>query len=232
MQCPLPAGRSPRGPDVWYGCVSMPIFQFLLCRWYFRLFVWARFLWQVSRIDLRLVPTHPDRVGGLSFLSETSLAFSVLAVAHGAMVAGPLAGRIFFLGASLPQFKAEIAVLVVFLLCVVLGPLLVFTPQLFEAKWRGLREYGTLAGSYVREFDAKWLRRPPPANETFVGSADIQSLADLGNSYEVVRTMRIAPITNLAVLGVVAAALLPIAPLLLTVMPLEELLKKLASILF
>ena len=177
----------------------MPLFQFLLCRWYFRLFVWARFLWQVSRIDLRLVPTHPDRVGGLSFLSETSLAFTVLAVAHGAMVAGPLAGRIFFLGASLPQFKGEIAVLVVFLLCVVLGPLLVFTPQLFEAKWRGLREYGTLAGSYVREFDAKWLRRPPPANETFVGSADIQSLADLGNSYEVVRSMRIAPITSLAV---------------------------------
>ena len=229
---PSAGGPEPSWAGLWYGCVSMPLFQFLLCRWYFRLFVWARFLWQVSRIELRLVPTHPDRVGGLGFLSETSLAFSVLAVAHGAMVAGPLAGRIFFLGASLPQFKGEIAVLVIFLLCVVLGPLLVFTPQLFEAKWRGLREYGTLAGSYVREFDAKWLRRPPPANESFVGSADIQSLADLGNSYEVVRSMRIAPITNLAVFGVVAAALLPIAPLLLTVMPLEELLKKLASILF
>ena len=69
----------------------------------------------------------------------------------------------------------------------------------------------------------------PPAHRRtrrFVGSADIQSLADLGNSYEVVRTMRIAPITNLAILGVVAATLLPIAPLVLTVMPLEELLKK------
>ena len=66
----------------------------------------------------------------------------------------------------------------------------------------------------------------PPANESFVGSADIQSLADLGNSYEVVRSMRMAPISNLAVLGVVAATLLPIAPLLLTVMPLEELLRE------
>ena len=229
---PSAGGPEPSWAGRWYGGVSMPIFQFLLCRWYFRLFIWARFLWQVSRLELRLIPTHPDRVGGLSFLSETSLAFFVLAVAHGAMVAGPLAGRIFFLGASLPQFKAEIAVLVIFMLCVVLGPLLVFAPQLFEAKWRGIREYGTLAGSYVREFDAKWLRRPPPANESFVGSADIQSLADLGNSYEVVRSMRLAPITNLAVLGVVAATLLPIAPLVLTVMPLEELLKKLSSILF
>ena len=119
------------------------------------------------------------------------------------------------------------------MLCVVLGPLLVFAPQLFQAKWKGLREYGTLAESYVREFDAKWLRaalRQP--DESFVGSADIQSLADLGNSYEVVRSMRITPITNLAVLGRGGATLAPIAPLALTVMPLEELLKMLAGILF
>jgi hypothetical protein len=229
---PSGAGPEPFWAGRWYGWVSMPIFQFLLCRWYFRLFIWASFLWQVSRIRLKLVPIHPDRVGGLGFLAETSLALAPLAVAHGAMVAGPLAGRIFFLGASLTQFKGEIAVLVGFLLCVLLGPLLAFTPQLFDTKWRGLREYGALAGSYVRDFEAKWLRRPAPADESFVGSADIQSLADLDSSYDVVRTMRLVPITNLAVLGLVAAALLPLSPLVLTVMPLEELLKKLASILF
>ena len=53
----------------WLGCVSLPLFQFLLLRWYFRLFIWARFLWQVSRIELRLMPTHPDRCGGLGFLA-------------------------------------------------------------------------------------------------------------------------------------------------------------------
>ena len=50
---------------IWFSYLSLPIFQFLLCRWYFRMFVWARFLWQVSRIELTLMPTHPDRVGGL-----------------------------------------------------------------------------------------------------------------------------------------------------------------------
>jgi hypothetical protein len=65
-----------------------------------------------------------------------------------------------------------------------------------------------------------------------VGSADIQSLADLGNSYEVVRTMRIAPITRDAVFLVAVATLVPIAPLLLTMMPLEELLRMLFGILF
>jgi hypothetical protein len=217
---------------MWYGYVSLPIFQFLLVRWYFRLFVWTRFLWQASRIELRLVPTHPDRVGGLGFLAGTVLAFAVLAVAHGALVAGQIANRIFFVGAALPDFKAEIAVVVVLILCLVVGPLLVFVPQLAQAKRKGLREYGTLAVRYVRDFDGKWLRGGAPADEPFVGSADIQSLADLGNSYEVVRTMRTAPITRDAVVGLAAATLVPIVPLLLTMMPLEELLKKLFAILF
>jgi hypothetical protein len=212
--------------------VSLPVFQFLLLRWYFRLFIWSRFLWQVSRIELSLVPTHPDRVGGLGFLANTVYAFVPLAVAHGVMLAGLLANRIFYLGAALPEFKVEIAVLVAFLLCLVLGPLLVFAPQLAQAKRTGNREYGTLAERYVREFDAKWLRGGASVDEPLVGSADIQSLADLGNSFEVVRTMQIAPITRDALLRLVAATLAPVVPLALTMMPFEELLKKLLGILF
>jgi hypothetical protein len=217
---------------MWFGYASLPIFQFLFIRWYFRLFIWTRFLWQVSRIELSLVPTHPDRVGGLGFLANTAYAFAVLAVAHGAMLAGQLANRIFFVGAALTDFYTEIAVMVIFLLFAILGPLLVFAPQLVQAKRKGLREYGTLAERYVREFDAKWLRGGAPADEPFVGSADIQSLADLCNSYDVVRTMRIAPITKEAVLRLAAATLVPMVPLLLTMMPLEELLKMLFGVLF
>jgi hypothetical protein len=217
---------------IWYGYLSLPLFQFLLLRWYFRLFVWTRFLWQVSRIELSLVPTHPDRVGGLGFLATTVFAFTPLAVAHGALLAGLIANRIFYMGAALPEFKVEIAVIVIFLLCVVLGPLLVFAPQLAQAKRIGLREYGTLAERYVREFDAKWLRSGAPFDEPLVGSGDIQSLADLANSFDVVRTMRLAPITRDAFLRLVAATLAPLVPLLLTMMPLDELLKTLFGILF
>ena len=148
------------------------------------------------------------------------------------LLAGQFANRIFYLGAALPGFKVEVGVMVIFLLCVVFGPLLVFAPQLAQARRTGLREFGTLAQRYVREFDAKWLRGRAPADEPFVGSADIQSLADLGNSYEMVRTMRVAPITKEAVFRVVAATVAPIVPLALTMMPLEELLKKLLGILF
>ena len=229
---PTTAGLQLSLSGMWFGYVSLPIFQFLMLRWYFRMFIWIRFLCQVSRIDLSLVPTHPDRVGGLGFLANTVYAFTPLAVAHGAVLAGMIANRIFYLGAALPDFKVEIAVMVVFLLCIVLGPLLVFAPQLAQAKRTGNREYGTLAERYVREFDAKWLRGGAPADEPLVGSGDIQSLADLGNSFEVVRTMQIAPITRDAIVRLAVATLVPIVPLLLTMMPLEELLKTLFGVLF
>ena len=107
-----------------------------------------------------------------------------------------------------------------------------FAPLLAQAKRQGLRDYGTLAERYVREFDGKWLRGGAPAGEPFVGSADIQSLADLSNGYEVVRTMRLAPITKEAIFRLAAATLAPIVPLLLTLMPFEELAAKLFGILF
>jgi len=114
---------------------------------------------------------------------------------------------------------------------VVLAPMLVFAPQLAQMKRTGLREYGTLAERYVREFDTKWLRGGAPADEAFVGSADIQSLADLGNSYEVVKTIRPVPVTKDMVIQLSLATLAPIVPLALTMMPLEELLKRLLGIL-
>jgi hypothetical protein len=229
---PPVAGSKLSLAGIWYEYVSMPLFQFLLIRWYFRLFVWARFLWQVSRIELSLVPTHPDRVGGLGFLANTAYAFVPLAVAHGAVVSGMVANRIFHLGAVLPAFRVEIAVMVVFVQCLVFAPLFLFATQLARAKRKGLAEYGTLAGRYVREFDAKWLRGGAPADEPLVGSADIQSLADLGNSFELVRAMRVAPVTRDAIVQLAVATLAPVLPLLLTVMPLEELLKRLFGILF
>jgi hypothetical protein len=168
----------------------------------------------------------------MGFLANSAFALMPLAVAHGALLSGWIASRIFHLGAALPDFKIEIAIFVIIMQVVVLGPLLVFAPRLAEAKRTGLREYGTLAERYVREFDTKWLRGTAPANEPLVGSADIQSLADLSNSFEVVRTMRSAPVTRDAVVQLAVLTLLPIVPLALTMMPLEELLKKLFGILF
>jgi hypothetical protein len=229
---PTVAGMTLSVTGVWYAYVSLALFQFLLLRWYFRMIIWTRFLWQVSRITLSLIPTHPDRAGGLGFLSHTVHAFLPLSAAHGVLLAGLIANRIFYLGAGLLDFKIEAAVVLTFMLCLVFGPLLVFAPQLARAKRHGNREYGTLAERYVREFDAKWLRGGAAADEPLVGSGDIQSLADLANSFEVVRTMRLIPVTKESVLYLAAATLAPIVPLTLTMMSLEELLNTLLGTLF
>jgi hypothetical protein len=229
---PADSGRQLSPAGWWFVYVSLPLFQFILFRWYFRLFVWIRFLWQVGRCKLSLVPIHPDRLGGLGFLSGTVVAFAPLLAAHGALLAGWIASRIFFQGATLLDFKVELGVIVVFLLLVVLGPLLLFMPHLTEARHIGLREYGTFAQRYVREFDDKWLRGGAPAGEPLVGSADIQSLADLGNSFEIVRSMRAVPFTRDSVLQLAAITLVPVAPLLLTMLSLEELFKRLLQIVF
>lgn len=229
---PAAAGSGLTHAGLWYAYLSLPFFQFLLLRWYFRLFIWMRFLWQVSRIDLSLIPTHPDQVGGLGFLANTVYGFSVLLTAHGAMLAAQIANRIFFAGAALFDFKLEIALMVAVLMCIVFGPLLVFSPQLARVKRTGLNEYGTLAERYVRGFDEKWLRHGMQGSEPLMGSADIQSLADMGNSFSVVRSMRIAPVTRDAILQLAAAVLVPLIPLLLTVMPLEELTSKLLDLVF
>lgn len=226
------ANWEPTMAGLWYGLISVPIFQFLLIRWYFRILVWARFLWQVSRLDLRLIPTHPDRVGGLGFLSGSTYAYIPLLMAHGAMLSGLIAGHIFYLGEPLTDFKLEIAVMVIFLVLVVQAPLLAFIPNLAQAKRLGKREYGKLAQDYARAFDSKWLRGGADAGEPLLGSADIQSLADLGNSYGNVDGMRITLISRDALLIFAGTIVAPIVPLALTMMPIEELLSKLFGILF
>ena len=65
-----------------------------------------------------------------------------------------------------------------------------------------------------------------------MGSADIQSLADLANSFEVIRTMRFVPFSKETVLQLAVVTLAPLAPLLLTMISLEELLKRLLSAVF
>ena len=216
----------------WLGCVSLPLVQFILLRWYFRLLIWTRFLWHVSRIDLRLVAIHPDRAGGLGFLSAVTYAFAPLLAGQGVLLAGVIANKIFYAGAKLTDFKLELLAMVIMMLFFVLAPLLVFTPRLARTKRMGLAEYGGLAQRYVREFDQKWLRGGALADEPLVGSADLQSLADMGNSFEIVKGMKLVPFGKDTLLQLAVISLAPVAPLVLTMIPLGELLDRFLHVVF
>jgi hypothetical protein len=206
----------------WFAFVSVPIFQFILLRWYMRMLIWFFFLLRVSHLRLQLLPANPDRAGGIGFLGRSTVAFAPMLFAQGALLAGQIANRIFYTGQSLLSFKLTIVGFVCFFVAVILAPLLVFTPQLWDAKLDGLARFGSLAEEYVMDFDQKWLRRKVN-DEQLLGSGDIQSLADLGNSYAVVGDMRAVPFSTEDVLWLVAASVVPMLPLLLTIMPLDQL---------
>lgn len=215
----------------WYVFVSIPLFQFVLLRWYMRLFIWFRFLWQVNRMDLHLLPTHPDRCGGIGFLGRSSYAFSPILFAQGAILSGVLASRILYEGQPLLSFRFQIGGVILFLVVAILGPLLMFLPRLARVRREGLGEYGLLAQRYVDGFDQKWVHSQAPSDE-LLGTGDIQSLADLGNSYQVVREMRLVPFGLQDATRLAIATAAPLTPLLLTVFSFEELIIRIARLAF
>ncbi len=214
----------------WYTFISLPIARFVLLRWYFRLLLWYIFLWRVSRLRLQLNPMHPDRAGGLAFLSDSVSAFIPVLVAQTVLLAAVIGNQIWHQGAKLPTFAIMIVVFIASLMLAVLLPTVFFLIQMAMAKWRGLREQDLLASRYVNDFRQKWLVERRTDDTELLGSADIQSLADLGNSYEVIRQMKLLPMDMRVVLRLAIILALPLLPLLLTMFPLEEIVSRLIKI--
>jgi hypothetical protein len=88
-----------------------------------------------------------------------------------------------------------------------------------------------LASKYVREFEQKWIGGEPPPDESLIGSSDIQTLGDLSTSFNLVRGMSAVPFSKYTVIGLCIITLSPLVPLVLTMVPFEELLKGLINVL-
>lgn len=216
----------------WYVFVSRPLFQFIAYRWYFRILIWAGFLWKTSTLNLNLQPTHPDRACGLGFLSMTSTMFAPLVIAHGVLFSGFMANSILYTGAHLTDYSILILCIIFFVLLLVLGPLFAFTVPLMRAKRTGIRDYGVLSSEYVNAFDIKWVRGNASKEEQLMGNSDIQSLADIGNSFQVVQQIRSFPFDKESIFQVIVFVLIPIMPLVLTIVPLDVIISKFFTALF
>jgi hypothetical protein len=210
----------------WYWMVCMTLFRFLLLRWLWRLALWCVFLWRVSRLELRLVPTHPDRAGGLGYLELVHTEFTPLVLAISAVQSASLAQDIASGRMTLDAIYPGVAFVLIADAVLFLGPLHIFSRKLWACKVKGLSDYSALAERYVSEFDRKWLGADPAPGEPLLGTADIQSLADLSNSVSIVRDMRLVPVSPSMLMYLAVAALLPLLPLALFKYPLGELLGK------
>jgi hypothetical protein len=217
----------------WWGAlVAMPVVQFLCMRWFFRFFIWGRFLWQVSRIPMNLEPAHPDGAAGLRFVALIERACRLVMLALGAVLAGMIANKVLYTGAQLLEFRVEVVGMVALLVSLVFGPMFVFTPRLLEVRHHGIVEYGRLGQLYASEFNRKWIRGERRADEPLLGSADFQSLADLRSAFLVVKDIRWTPFDLWDVVTLAVFALIPLLPLLLTVFSLEELLDRVLKTIF
>ena len=216
----------------WHALVSAPVALVLLLGWLWRILIWGLFLFRVSRLDLGLMATHPDLVGGLQFVSLSVRAFLMLSFAISTSVAGGVAYRVLSLGSSFFSFIYVIAAVVILNLLLFAAPLLVFGGKLVEARRRGIIDYGGLAGVVGRQLEKKWLDNRSTVDE---GALDVQHFSATTDLYQVVSNvyqMKPFPINNQDLIALIVVSLLPFLPALLLEMPLDEILSDLMKLMF
>lgn len=216
----------------WQLLVSLPLLYFFLLRavWVFVLWTW--FLFQVSRLDLQLTATHPDHAGGLGFLGWGLAGFSPVVFSFAAIVSAGFATEIFHRGESLDTLKYHLIVYVILITFVVHIPVLPFAIRLSQCRFQSLLEFSSLVWRHDRAFDKKWIHKPQSQNhEPLLGTPDVQSLADIATGYEHVNDMGVIPIDTKAAMVVVLASVIPMLPLIGTLIPLQEILAKLGELL-
>ena len=208
----------------WWYAVGSVLPPFLLLRWAWRYLVWCWFLHRLSRLDLRLAATHPDLAGGLGFVSFGHNAFAGLTFAVSCLVVASVDTRVLYEGAALTTYRWPLAVYVGMAIVVGIAPLAMFWRPMRIAKEAGMLAYGTFASRYAQDFHGRWIDAAGD-KAPLDASGDVQGLADIGGSFERVYAMRLLPVALKTTAAFAVAAIAPMLPLLLTVMPLRDLLK-------
>jgi hypothetical protein len=204
---------------------NLTVFRYLVFRWCWRLILWWWLLWRVSRLQLHLVAAHPDRAGGLGGLEIVQFQFLPLIVAVSVLLSSTYA-EVLARG-TVPVsviYPAAIEAILIGMI-IVFAPLFVFCPALIATRERGFAEYMVFASRYVTAFHDKWITTVDDTD--LLGTADVQSLADLSNSVGIVREMRLVPVSLRLLAQVAVVAFIPMLPLSLFKHSVTELLQRL-----
>jgi hypothetical protein len=211
-----------------YVHLGLLVFRFLLFRTAWKLALWGFFLWRVSRLELHLIPGHPDRAGGLGSLEGVHERFFPLVAALSVLECAALAESISTGRLAVTAVYPTLALLLLLDVVLFLSPLLVFTDKLWAGRTKGVGLYNGLAARYVKEFEAKWLEGTS-RNEPLLGTPDIQSLADLANAVGIVKGMRWITIGPRLLTVMTVALVGPLMPLVFFGYPLAELAQRFFS---
>jgi hypothetical protein len=208
----------------WRALVSQPLYLLLVLSWFWRLLLWARFVRGVSRLDLQLVSSHPDRACGLGFVGTSAIFFIVLAFALSVPSAGMIAQEILHDGRALPDFTFVIAGVAIIQLVLFLGPLLFLIRPMQAARIRGTFQYGALAEAMGQQFESRWMRGTSGVTADALSAQDFSATTDLFSIAANIQGMRMLPISVQQVAQLVIAGLLPFLPVVLVALPLKEIL--------
>lgn len=213
---------------VWYATVSWPILQILGLRWLWHWGIWSYVLVRLARQPLATIATHPDHAAGLGCLAGPISAFASFAFALSTMIASAWATKILHGHATMQSFTAPFLALLVVLVVLGCGPLYLFTPELYRARYRGLEQYSYMALDQVRQFHRKWIESRP-ASEQLVSSPDVSALNDLCGSYASLVQVRLIPFGPRQIVIIAVATAIPMLPLAATAVPIAELAKRIGS---
>lgn len=212
---------------LWYLYVGRLIFLTLVLGWLWRLVLVFVLLRRVARLDLSIVPTHPDRCGGLGFLERLPTVFAPVALAIGVVLAARWAHDALYHGLALSSLRVEMIAFVVVALVVFLLPLAAFAGPLKRAKRQALLDYGALVGRHGRLVRERWIEGKALDDDALLNAPELGPVADVTAAYDAVKAMRTVPIGRTAIVPIAAAAAAPMLAVLAIQVPLTELLLKL-----
>jgi hypothetical protein len=212
----------------WYAVlVSGPLFNFLLALAFWRWLLWTFFAFKLSRRDLKVVATHPDKRGGLSFLAVSISAFAPIAFAVCTAIGSTWRHDVLRHGAHVINFKLSAIVLLLLIILVALGPLLFFVPRLSALRRIGVLEYGILGQFQSTEFHKKWIMHRAGNEAEFFLAPEINILAGFGNKYEKIEQLLPFPADKGSLYALAVAVAVPALTVILTEIPLAVVLEDL-----
>jgi hypothetical protein len=213
----------------WFAYVVRPIFLALLLAWLWRIGLLGLWLWRVGRVDLALVPTHPDRTGGVAVIEKLPGAFALVSVALSATLASRWAHEILHHGAGLAAYRHAVIVFVAIWALFLLLPLLAFAPALARTRKQAIRDYSALVGRQGALVHRRWIEGREVAAEPILEAPEIGPVADAAAMYDAVVKMRPLPIGKVSVIGVLLPLAVPLLVVAALQVPLKDLLLKLAK---
>lgn len=213
----------------WFAYVVRPVLLALLLAWLWRIVLLSLWMGRVGRIDLALVPTHPDRAGGVALIEKLPGAFALVSVALSAMLASRWAHEILHHGASLAAYRHAVIVFVVLWSLLLLLPLLAFAPALSRTRKQAIRAYSALVGRQGELVHQRWIEGREVAAEPILEASEIGPVADAAAMYEAVVKMRRVPVGKASVIGILLPLAVPLLVVAALQVPLKDLLLKLAK---